>query len=1632
MTNPSPQSKESNEKLRQNPSLTVEQLNRASKEVLKKDPNAPYTTAMASVDVANPSIEDSEGLTFMQSEIISIIAMLGKKHKKLDLKKVTPGNLTELVKKGGIKLETSEIIALSKLEEVRLSTQSRLHRELMVTWPDWTKEAESARMGMGEKYLTRLKEKPGETLLLTAAGAAGIYIGLKAIGWLIGKGVGAVKGKVKEKVGSNKGWLIGGGIVGALGLTALGVINKNEIKNWFMEMLGIPNPEAKMKEYADRLQRATSQEEVDRIKREIENLKTKADKAKEKGQAVIDKARELRGQGAWELLGREVPAEERERCIKHQQFFKGLNTGFDLRPELFAMVGNENYEDFMDPANRAFGKVSSVWRLLIDKDKEAFEKIPTNFGVGSLTTFFGQMLKNKGDFPEFKEKTVYEVMDIIEQNPDKYVDYDKKFEITKKDHALFERVDEATKDPKKLKEKKWWQQTVGEMMIQGVTFVASSVAEGGVFVMKHGVHILTIEGETFYGAFQYVADKLKENDSGWVNAIGHYVAIGGTTAAIGAPLGTAAGFLRGMSHYPSLTMALKGSIAGTIKGLGKGFVFPLKAAWVTGKAGISGNPIRTLEVYMNEYRFIIDDLKLGTIGNKLGLRTYADKLLSGEIIIKSEKHANRTIRALFDHQQNLKAKSVELGQMAKSNFISKERIRNIQARVESQMKKIEDTLLKMTDYQRGKGCPTGIDSRLLRQSIEALGMESKYTRIVAENPRLSFLLMGNPENPISQLIITGKRHHLIELLDSNEDIFNALTKNKGLINDYKILEALKKANNAGGIDFFKTTVLERIKFWEKLKGREIRFLGRKPEYAEYFTRLKETLINTKGGDNFEFRILRKIILAEKSEHAKYLMSNLDEMKILFEGTEDSQKAIRYFLSIDKAVLKRSKEMRKVTELFINFRGNEEKIIALVTKIEKGTGVGKMGRMAIRLRKIKAGICDWINTRIPGLNRNTINAAIAHGHEGVSELTAEIAIAEQKMAAANSEAALQPLQNRLKLLKKAKSDTNTVVRNLENVKTAQAATDMTSQTGTASNVIHLDDWKAARAAMDTADEGATLTKELLAAEDALEESLEQAGKSTQAIGKTSKFAKFMKGFGIAGSAVGAGFSFWEAGKSGYEAFTTDIEGRAPLEVANMTLWAANGAADAAMFATLVGSKSTLATGMSRAWAPLIPITYAGTKIYETLKEETMTELEWGRSYNYNELIQQWFSTSRAVALGDAWVTGFGIDTIDESMENKKEIAHKMFRVLTASQTNPELMSLMYEQNPTKEKDKKIEDIIENTYTRYHEYYYQEEQGYAITNYQSARHFISEASLFNRIMLLREENKRKGISEFKIGPINLMESRYDISAQEVKANKYFKPSTIVEYYKNQMLEDQNRIPHLKENFDQMETSELLTLYVQINLKLAATQRGELELSIETLSMYDEYLTHIRTYLECKRDILMSTDIQNEVFFSAEMTPEYLEDKLSALTESEGIYDLIEKRNIAKTPAIYAMHKLAQYFGYTGNPTEEELKSFFSENKASYQGIYWDGEDWMVQESGLEFDEKIGPNLNKLTIMKMINELLLDPEDVIEHRHDSVFTSAYEKSGSQVKTMADILLKSYQEGEELIEKQKSEKTKESAHIA
>ena len=93
----------------------------------------------------------------------------------------------------------------------------------------------------------------------------------------------------------------------------------------------------------------------------------------------------------------------------------------------------------------------------------------------------------------------------------------------------------------------------------------------------------------------------------------------------------------------------------------------------------------------------------------------------------------------------------------------------------------------------------------------------------------------------------------------------------------------------------------------------------------------------------------------------------------------------------------------------------------------------------------------------------------------------------------------------------------------------------------------------------------------------------------------------------------------------------------------------------------------------------------------------------------------------------------------------------------------------------------------------------------------------------------------------------------------------------------------------------------------------------------------------------------------------------------------------------------------FGYTGKITEENIKNFFTEEKAPTQGIYWDTEEkeWNINikrllsfDQEIEFEnEKLGNN--KQYFREIFETLALEHSDIFSSEHESFLDAGRSKT-------------------------------------
>ena len=562
--------------------------------------------------------------------------------------------------------------------------------------------------------------------------------------------------------------------------------------------------------------------------------------------------------------------------------------------------------------------------------------------------------------------------------------------------------------------------------------------------------------------------------------------------------------------------------------------------------------------------------------------------------------------------------------------------------------------------------------------------------------------------------------------------------------------------------------------------------------------------------------------------------------------------------------------------------------------------------------------------------------------------------------------------------------------------------------------------AAKAAKD-ATKVASLEREVRAAASVAQDALEASGKTVANIGKLGRWGTAFKWGGRALGGVGVGFSAFSAISSGYESITTDVEGRGTIKGVEAGLWTANAIADGAALAVMFGAEGAAVTYASAAAVPLVPLTYAGTTVTETLYEETKTDAEWlkEKATNPYSILHHFYTSMNSVSLGDAWVT-VGSESLTERRDKAKtETMHRIYRGMIAFQKDPALLAEIQQGKLTLEQ---VDARIEKNYSKYHEFYFQYVRPVGLQSYGTAQQFALEAQMFDDIMEKRDEARTRQQPFIVMGddkqPFSLHLDRYNINEDGTlsEGQRSFNPSHVVQSYKETMIRIFERDVIRKGNLDRMDSAYLIRLYVQIGRMLGDSSPFKAAIDREE-GLRDALFRQavgLSSYLKCARNINMTFAAGHEEYKKPPMSLEDIKKQLDGIDSVDNqAYLNFEKENYRMTPAMNAVYRLAEYFGYDGRPDEAQLKAFFHEGAASFHGLYWDGEEWVLQERGWESDDELGSELSEKMVLEVIKTMRDQPDNILEHRSDTVFMDAYDYS-SEVTRMADILEAGLKEGQ------------------
>ncbi len=571
---------------------------------------------------------------------------------------------------------------------------------------------------------------------------------------------------------------------------------------------------------------------------------------------------------------------------------------------------------------------------------------------------------------------------------------------------------------------------------------------------------------------------------------------------------------------------------------------------------------------------------------------------------------------------------------------------------------------------------------------------------------------------------------------------------------------------------------------------------------------------------------------------------------------------------------------------------------------------------------------------------------------------------------------------------------------------------------------------------------------------------------KALNEALKHSKGLK-YALKGLGLGfAGWSTYEAVNAGREAWGIhDNSERAAYKWSQTGLLSANAALDTtALAGGALASKYAIAKTASRvagrAAIPLVPITILGGTMLETAADDAKKDFEWAQT-DPSVTLHNFATSTNSFSLGDAWMvsaaevaswmtvnpTGNKMARLSDvvlkkRLEAKKETAHQIFRSLVAIQKDPSILHLIYDNElPKEERSKKIKDKIKAAYSEYHEFYFPEDlSAFKTYNYAEARSEILDAQLFDTIMSERDKSKKAG-QPFLINGVDLTASDYDIPngkgwrfeskhkrvEGETVFESVFTPNTIVDAYKKEIEKSLEVDPQVTKNMERMDTAYLLKLYVQISQAIREPKNKEdlgtlQEGSIKLGDYLVFQMTYIQNHLTLKRGIDFETAVRQAENFEPKMSLEQITQHLAGFMSPDNkMYLDYEKSNYRQTPAVHALHRLAEYFGYAGEPNEAKLKTFFSPELASFRGVYWTDGDltqkkgWHLQEAGAEKDDHLGENLDAIMINKLATGMRHNKDDVLEHRLDQMGVSAYDQYESQVEKMAKMLEDGLDEGNE-----------------
>ncbi|MFH1012555.1 MAG: hypothetical protein V1760_02300, partial [Candidatus Peregrinibacteria bacterium] len=845
----------------------------------------------------------------------------------------------------------------------------------------------------------------------------------------------------------------------------------------------------------------------------------------------------------------------------------------------------------------------------------------------------------------------------------------------------------------------------------------------------------------------------------------------------------------------------------------------------------------------------------------------------------------------------------------------------------------------------------------LTENLRAAKLPTAVDDILIENKRLAFILLDE-SHPLSAMVRASgveKMTDVIKFLSGDEDLLKQFLRYPQMANDHRIQAAFagKKFNAAR----FKAVFEERLVVWQKFTRGELAALSNEPRLTTRFSQLKDAVASQEKALEQAKRTGQGV-----EEATSRLKASQDLRRLLV--TPDSGHA-RFLAAHADELAFLFQDTKKAQEALARFSKIDSRILRLMQNVEDTKNWDDAARLIGHLNKADdAGIAVLVakyEKKAGSLGRTAMRLdRLKHGvGERVKGAPGRLAArAQARLEATKWYEGFEKWRG-----VKFRVDDLTELSQLKNVKKIIAALEVKNIPSAAAQEMAREIAKT-----DKLDEIEAVIKRVS----------EGNGIKVKFSPKIAKLMKLARLGGAALSVTGTVMSGWEAYSAFAEAAETSDSERRNVLLQKGGLWTANLIADGAgTYALVAGLGGGAAAGsavatVGAAAMPLIPLTYMGTAALESKYETTKTVDEW-RAVDHKQLIHEWVST-HGVGAGDAYRLFTGQKEIEvEKQATRQKIAEAIINAeenrRPGAPADPDRMHYL--------------QVMCDFYPPAH--------------YQAALDLLRESKLYADIMLTRRsalaEREKNPQSQARVAGLDLLDPRFE--APDKKGIL-----SLLTAFRRHALE---QIPEdLQYNFSQFSDRYLIDLYCE---SLAYLQSGIADSAEEEKT----FTYRLRNFLIHRRRINVEKEYLQWMAEHKELDAEAARDKIAGFQDHPTQALEEDLKNHTRSKPVYALYELAKFFGYTGYPNEDALKAFFDEGHGGALGIYWDGENWYVNEAGMERDENLGPHLTRPVIQKMIAELRENSADVIETRQDAMVDIVEDDQfKSQVNQMAVILEK------------------------